>query len=93
MPWLVLETLQDIIDQTGDAANQASVAERSGLTKKVVSFWMIALSEEGLVDRGPDIDGRAHRVILTKYGTETLLRCRAQLCEGGTRSMGLPRHG
>ncbi len=57
---LVLETLQDIIDRTGDAANQASVAERSGLTKKVVLFWMIALSEEGLVDRGPDIDGRAH---------------------------------
>src|SRR5215216_4800629 len=47
--WLVLETLYELLERTGDAVSQAVVAERAGMTKMVVSYWMSVMAEEGFV--------------------------------------------
>jgi hypothetical protein len=59
MEWLLLETLQELVDETGDAVCQSAVAERAGLTRKVASYWLIMMSETALVDRGPSSEGTA----------------------------------
>ena len=51
--WLLLETLQELLDERGCAVSQAEIAERAGLARKVASYWMIVMDEAGLVDRGP----------------------------------------
>jgi DNA-binding MarR family transcriptional regulator len=81
--WLLLETLYDLLQHTGDAVSQAVVAEQAGLTKHVVSYWMGIMSEEGYVSREPDDDGRAYRVITTAFGDETLAMCNERLEERG----------
>jgi hypothetical protein len=81
--WLLLETLQELIDERGEAATQAEVARRSGLSERVVSYWMVLMSELGIVDRGPDCDGRAWRVLLTQLGTHTVQVCHERLEAAG----------
>lgn len=41
------------LDDTADAVSQSAVAKRSGLTPKVVSYWLISMSDVRLVERGP----------------------------------------
>ncbi len=81
--WLLLETLQELLDETGDAVGQAAIAERAGLTRKVASYWLIVMSENALVDRGPASEGTAWRVILTDFGEQTLRVCNERLEEAG----------
>ena len=83
MEWLLLETLQELIDETGDAVSQSTIAERAGLTRKVASYWLIMMSETALVDRGPCCEGTAWRVILTEMGERTLLACNERLERAG----------
>ena len=63
--WLVLDALRELIGETGDAVNQNEVAARVALSRATVSFVMHALEKKGLVDRSPDLTGRAWRIILT----------------------------
>lgn len=81
--WLLLETLQELNDERGDAVSQAEVARRSGLSERVVSYWMLLLSDLGFVDRGPDSDGRAWRVLITDMGERTVQACNARLEAAG----------
>ena len=81
--WLVLETLYELLEHTGDAVSQAQVAERAGMTKMVVSYWMTIMTLEGYVSREPDCDGRAYRVLTTSFGDETLAMCNDRLAALG----------
>ena len=45
MEWLLLETVCELCDETGDAVSQNMVAERAGLTRQVASYWLIVMSE------------------------------------------------
>ena len=83
MEWLLLETVHELCDETGDAVSQNLVADRAGLTRQVASYWMIVMSETGLVDRGPSATGHAWRVILTDLGERTLQACNDRLEEAG----------
>ena len=71
------------IDERGEAVSQADVARRSGLSERVVSYWMLLLSDLGAVDREPEADGRAWGVILTGLGQRTLQACNDRLEEAG----------
>lgn len=66
--WLLLETLAELVDEANGPVSQAAVAERAGLSDKITSYWMVMLDELGFVDRGPDADGRAYRVIAEPRG-------------------------
>jgi hypothetical protein len=85
--WLLLETLAELVDEANGPVSQAAVAERAGLSEKITSYWMGMLDELGFVDRGPDADGRAYRVLLSRVGEEALasanlrLLCRGLLAE------------
>ena len=70
--WLLLETLQELIDETGDAVSQIAVARRSALSERVVSHWMRVMDDFGFIDREPGDDGRAWRVELSKLGQRML---------------------
>ena len=39
--WLLLETLQELVEERSEAVSQAEVARRSGLSERVVSYWML----------------------------------------------------
>ncbi|MES1184216.1 MAG: MarR family transcriptional regulator [Myxococcales bacterium] len=81
--WLLLETLQELIEERGDAVSQAEVARRSGLSERVVSRWISLMSDLGFVDRGPDADRRAWRLILTDLGERTVRVCNERLEAAG----------
>ena len=83
MEWLLLETVRELCDETCGAVSQNMVAERAGLTRQVVSYWLIVMSETALVDRGPSALGVAWRVILTELGERTLQACNERLEEAG----------
>jgi DNA-binding MarR family transcriptional regulator len=81
--WLLLESLRELNLEHQNAVSQARIAERSGLSRMVTSYWMIAMNENGLVDRGPDEEGRAYRIWLSNLGTETLRQCNERLSHSG----------
>jgi DNA-binding MarR family transcriptional regulator len=83
MEWLLLETLHELRDETRDAVSQSAIARRAGLPRKIVSYWMIIMSEQGLVDRGPSSEGGAWRIILSDLGETTLRRCNERLEQAG----------
>ena len=66
--WTVLETARELIESTEDAVSQNDVASRAEIDRMTVSQVMKNLSNADLVDRGPDMDGRAYRIWLTKKG-------------------------
>lgn len=70
--WLLLETLHELVEQTHDAVSQAQLAERTGLTKMAVSYWMASMNERGLIDREPSDYGRSYRIYLSGDGRRTL---------------------
>jgi hypothetical protein len=81
--WLLLETLQELIDETGGPVSQAAVAGGTALSARVISYWMVLMAELGLIDRGPSSDGRQWRIILTSMGEQTLLACNERLEAAG----------
>lgn len=83
--WLLLEALQELLHETGDAVSQIQIAERAGLTKMLTSYWMSDMAERGLVDRGPALDGRSYRIILSKLGEQVLGQCSERLAAAGLR--------
>lgn len=81
--WLLLECLQELLEETGDAVSQVAIAERAGLPKSLVSYWMALMDEEGLVSRGPALDGRAYRIWMGERGERVRRRCAEELAEAG----------
>jgi hypothetical protein len=81
--WLLLETLAELVDEANGPVSQAAVAERAGLSEKITSYWMVMLDELGFVDRGPDADGRAYRVLLSRGGEDALARANLRLLRSG----------
>ena len=81
--WLLLETLRELSEEERGPVSQVRVAKRTGLSEGVVSYWMAAMTEFGVVDRGPDMDGRMWRVLLTDLGKRTLQACNERLEEAG----------
>ena len=81
--WLVLETLAELSQDGSDGVHQAEVAERSGLSRMVVSYWMIWMDECDMVSRGQGGDARAWGVLLTSRGERTLRRCNERLEAAG----------
>jgi DNA-binding MarR family transcriptional regulator len=81
--WLILETLQELLDETGDAVSQIEIARRAGLSKTKASHWMFWMEEHGLIDRGPSSDGRAYRIWLGGRGEELLRICNERLEAAG----------
>lgn len=77
--WLVLEMTHELIEEADDAVSQADVARRTGLSERVISFWMLRMSLSGLVDRAPTADGRAWRVLLTSSGQQRRKECNLRL--------------
>ena len=71
--WLVLDALRELIAETRDAAIQNEIAARVELDRGTISLVMRALEKKQLVDRAPDITGRALRIWLT-LRAEALLR-------------------
>jgi DNA-binding MarR family transcriptional regulator len=70
--WMVLESTQQLIQETGDAVNQSAVAARVELDKMTTSQVMRTLESRGLVDRGPDMTGRAYRILVTSKGRQAV---------------------
>jgi DNA-binding MarR family transcriptional regulator len=83
--WLLLETLQELLDETGDAVSQVEIAKRAGITKMMTSYWMTWMDEHGLVDRAPSFDGRAYRILFGERGREVLRVCNERLEAAGIR--------
>lgn len=81
--WLLLESLRELLLEHRAAVSQETIAERSGLTFMVTSYWMLVLDEEGLIDRGPEPAGRANRILLSSLGAETLRVCNERLTQSG----------
>ena len=63
--WFVLDGLRELIVETDEAATQTEVAARVELDQGTISLVMATLDRKDLVDRGPDITGRARRTLLT----------------------------
>ncbi len=77
--WFVLEATDELVRDNGDAVSQSAVAGRAELDRATTSQVMTALAKLGLVDRGPDMDGPAYRVIVTNQGRRTLRRAAERL--------------
>ena len=83
MEWLLLETVQEMVDETRGPVSQSAVADRAGLTRQVASYWFTTMSEDALIDRAPEGDGRAWGLLLTDLGERTLLTCNERLEAAG----------
>lgn len=77
--WVVLESLRELSLEHRDAATPARVAERTGLSRIVTSYWLILLDEKGLIERGAQRSISAYRVLLSPRGEETLRQCNERL--------------
>lgn len=81
--WLLLQTLSELKSGDLEGIAQNEIARRTGLSRKVVSYWMIILSDCGLVDRGQGEDPRSWGVILSERGEELLRACNERLAAAG----------
>jgi hypothetical protein len=77
--WVVLESLRELSLERRDAATPTRVAERTGLSRMVTSYWLILLDEKGLIDRAARRSGNAYLVLLSPRGEETLRQCNERL--------------
>ncbi|HEY3495793.1 MAG TPA: hypothetical protein VGK73_13940 [Polyangiaceae bacterium] len=82
--WLVLEATASLIAERDDAVNQNAVAARTELDRMTISQVMTTLAVRSLVDRAPDLDGRAYRIYLTQRGKRCVSRA-ARLVASATR--------
>lgn len=83
--WLLLEALRELREPHRDGLHQAELARATGLSARVVSYWMIRMSEDGLVDRGEGDDPRQWGVMLAERGENTLRACHERLEAAGIR--------
>lgn len=90
--WLVLDACAALEDEHGELPSQRAVAEHIELDAMTVSQVMKTLAARDLVDRAPDVTGRAYRVLVTKKGYKTLQAAAAHL-EAGTRAADRTRPG
>ena len=51
--WLILQTMAELIEETGDAVSELAVANRLGMDRTTVSQVTWRLARSGLVDVGP----------------------------------------
>jgi DNA-binding MarR family transcriptional regulator len=77
--WVILSGLRDVTAETGDAASQSAIAERSRIDKMTVSTVMRALEARGFVDRAPAAQGRVFRIWITSSGLKALNAGTAQV--------------
>jgi DNA-binding MarR family transcriptional regulator len=84
--WLVLDALQELIEETGDAVSQNEVCARVELDRSTVSAVMRLLQEKQLVSRGIDITGRAWRVFLHGRASAILQACEFPIEQASARS-------
>lgn len=70
--WLVLDALDAIRRESGDAVSQREVGIYLALGKATVSSLMLQLAQRALVDRGPGYDARQSRIYLTARGRQLL---------------------
>jgi len=66
--WLVLDCLETIRRETGDAVSQVQVGRRLELGKGSVSRWMARLDRRGLIDVAPAWPTKEYRIYLTRDG-------------------------
>ena len=92
MQWLALESTKALIEETGDAVNQAQIAARMELDKMTVSQLMTTLERLRLVDRGPDMSGRAYRIWVTASGQRALEKGRDKVEAASLAALG-PNYG
>ena len=92
MQWLALESTNALIEETGDAVNQAQIAARMELDKMTVSQLMTTLERLSLVDRGPDMSGRAYRIWVTSSGQRALEKGRDKVEAASLAALG-PYYG
>ncbi|HET7542714.1 MAG TPA: MarR family transcriptional regulator [Polyangiaceae bacterium] len=71
--WLILDSVRDLISETGDAVIQEEIAARLELDPATICEVMQRLEAKALVSRGADITCKAWRVFLTGRA-EQLLR-------------------
>ncbi len=83
MEWLLLQTIEEMYEETPERVSQSALAHRTGLSRAVVSYWMREMEEYGMVDRGEHYDPRAWSVILSGMGRLTLQRCNERLEAAG----------
>lgn len=81
--WLLLQTLSELEQQDWEGVKQNEIARRTGVSRQLVSYWMIALDERGLVDRGPGEDPRSWGVLISERGEELLQACNERLAAAG----------
>lgn len=81
--WLLLEALDELVRETGDAVSQQAVAARAGVSKVMASYWMTKLEQDCLLDRGLGEDTRSYLLLLSEEGAEALARCREALGRAG----------
>jgi DNA-binding MarR family transcriptional regulator len=72
--WLVLESAEALVRQSGDAVSQKDVSMRVELDQMTVSQVMQVLDAKGLVDRGPSSEGPAYRIYVTSRGKALVAR-------------------
>jgi DNA-binding MarR family transcriptional regulator len=77
--WLLLETLSELLDEDSGWVTQRMIAQRAGLSERVLSHWMSQLSAFDLVDRAPEQDSRSYAVLLTELGRRTIDACNERL--------------
>jgi len=81
--WLLLEALDELVRETGDAVSQQAVAKRAGVSEVVASYWMTKLEQDCLLDRGLGEDTRSYLLLLSEEGVAALVRCREALILAG----------
>jgi RIO-like serine/threonine protein kinase len=81
--WLLLETIAELTKEHGEAVTQNLVATHSGLSRKVVSYWVCMMDDLGFVNRGELMDGRCWGVLLTQMGKDALAGCNERLEAAG----------
>ena len=77
--WIVLDATRSLVESTKDAVTQADVAQHTEMDRMTISQVMRNLERAGLVDRGPSLDARAWRIILTGRGERTVKQGAAQI--------------
>lgn len=75
--YLVLDAAARLVAEQRDACAQRAVAARAGLDASTTSSIAFRLTEDGLLDRGPNsVDARRWRLFVTRRGEDLLKRAR-----------------
>jgi DNA-binding MarR family transcriptional regulator len=75
--WLVLDTLDELIRETGDAVNQSAIATRTQLDRTTVSQVMRSHDDRGFISREPGFGRLNYRIWLTTEGENAVIVGRA----------------